>query len=112
MSFMTDWALNQTARWRKHLPEKDEWGDDQYGNAQEIRCRFTPGEQTVKDLMGNAIHVDFSMIADEEVSPGDLLQYGGVTYGVSGYSEPHWVGGEYIGRFSYGNKTVVKFDGG
>ena len=107
MSFATDWALNQTALWKKHLTGKDEWGDDQYDPQITIRCRLTPGRQTVKDLMGNAVRADFSMLADESVDAGDIVIYEGVTYKVTGYSEPRWIGGEYIGRFSFGERVVT-----
>ena len=111
MSFVTDWALNQTAQWEKHLPDKNEWGDEQYEEPVAIRCRFTPGRQTVKDLMGNAVHADFSMLADELTEAGDIVVYDGVSYRVTGYSEPHWIGGEYIGRFSFGERVVTADDG-
>ncbi|MDR1206706.1 MAG: hypothetical protein LBL26_14700 [Peptococcaceae bacterium] len=110
MSFITDWALNQSAEWRKALPGRDKWGNSQYAGPSAVQCRFTPGRQTVRDLMGNAVHADFSMLADEEVEAGDLVIYGGITYKVTGYSEPHWVGGEYIGRFSFGERLEAGID--
>lgn len=106
MSFITDWALKQTAAWRQ-AQGKDKWGNDSWAEPQNVRCRFAPGRQTVNDLMGNAVHADFSMLADERVGVGDLVVYEGVTYEITGYSEPHWVGGEYIGRFSFGQRIDI-----
>ena len=111
MSFATDFALGQTAEWRKAISPSDHWGKHEYEPAVMIRCRFVPGRQEIGDLMGNAIQADFTMIADKHVEPGDLVIYGGVTYEVSGYTAPPWFEGEDIGRFSHGKRIAVDTDG-
>ena len=111
MSAQTDWALNQIAEWRKALPGKDIYGNAKYDDPVPVKCRFTPGRQTARDIMGNAVHADFSMLADERAEAGDIVMYEGVTYVITGYSQPHWIGGEYIGRFSFGERHKVPKEG-
>jgi hypothetical protein len=42
-----------------------------------------------------------------KVSEDDLIEYDGITYRIKSYSEVPWIGGQYMGRFVFGDRYAL-----
>lgn len=106
-----DLFTRQKALWRKaRRGEKTPQGRPVWDAPVMIRCRITTGKEVIGDLAGLGIHADCVVMTRRRVEIDDLIIYEGIAYKMQNYGQIPWLGGQYMGRFLFGDRYAPAED--